>query len=118
MALPTYSLHVYNQRSGPVWDVSFRLDGRQVKRRIGPAWVRRRSPAPEGSFTEGAAHDRAREIVAELAAGVEAAPAGPRVRGLANDYPEWLRRVRGAKPSTLPHHPPALAAPGGRVAGR
>src|SRR3989442_9615173 len=101
MALPTYSLHVYNQRSGPVWDVSFRLDGRQVKRRIGPAWVRRRSPAPEGSFTEGAAHDRAREIVAELAAGVGAGPPGPTGRELADGHPTQLTRAAGAHPATL-----------------
>jgi integrase len=116
MALPSYSLHISNQRAGPVWDVSFRLDGRQVKRRVGPAWVRRRSAAPEGSYTEGAAHDRARAIVAEVTAAAQ--DAGPTFRELAADYLEWLERVRGAKPSTLADHRTALAEPGERMSGR
>lgn len=103
----------------PVWDVSFRLNGRQLKRRIGPAWIRRRGPAPEGAFTEGAAHDRAREIVAELVAAVQApASSGPTFREVARGYLDWLERVRGAKPSTLVDHRTQLAEPGERMAGR
>lgn len=90
-----------------------------MKRRIGPAWVRRRSPAPDGAFTEGAAHDRAREIVAELAAVCKPpVPIGPTFRELAHDYLDWLERVRGAKPSTLADYRTALAEPGDRMSGR
>jgi integrase len=111
---------VHEPRPGhPVWDVSFRLDGRQLKRRIGPAWVRRRRPAPEGAFTEGAAHDRAREIVAELVAAARTPLlSGPTFREVAGDYLHWLERVRGAKPSTLADHRTQLAEPGERTTGR
>jgi integrase len=98
--------------------VSFRLDGRQLKRRIGPAWIRRRAPAPEGVFTEGAAHDRARTIIADLVAAAQAPPPPrPTFREVAHRYIDWLERVRGAKPSTLADHRTQLAEPGERMAG-
>jgi integrase len=118
--LPTYSLRLHEPRPRqPVWDVSFRIRGRQLKRRVGRAWIRRRAPCPDGAFTEGAAHDRARELIAELvAAARESPPAGPTFREVAHGYLDWLERVRGAKPSTLVDHRTHLAEPGERMSGR
>jgi hypothetical protein len=97
----------------------FRLNGKQIKRRIGPGWVRRRSPPPDGAFTEGAAHDRAREIMAEVAAAMKARNAPrPSFRQVADDYLDWLQRVRGAKPSTLADYRTTLAEPRERMSGR
>ena len=49
-SLPTYSLQIRTQRSGPVYTVMFRWPaGRQVKRTIGPAWTKRGRP-PDGHF--------------------------------------------------------------------
>jgi hypothetical protein len=38
---PTTHLLVRNDCGPPYWEVKFRDDGRQVKRRVGPAWVAR-----------------------------------------------------------------------------
>jgi hypothetical protein len=47
--------HVFRRegkRSGPVWYAKYRLpDGRQVQRRVGPAWTQRGRPA-KGFFTK------------------------------------------------------------------
>ena len=46
--------HVFrvDRARGPVWFAKFRLpDGRQVQKRIGPAWTQRGRPA-EGTFTK------------------------------------------------------------------
>jgi integrase len=111
--LPRYSVH---ERDG-VWHVLFRRDGKQVKRRIGPAHTRGRPQ--QGALNRSAAEHRARELVAELAAASEAQMAeGPTVRQIAHEYLDWLERVRGAKPSTLSDHRTLLAQPGERMAGR
>lgn len=106
--LPTYSLQVREQRSGPVYTVMFRWPaGRQVKRTIGPAW-NRRGHAPEGHFDAACAHDRAREIVREHVAATHSTLT---FRQLAGNYLHWLEHVRGAKPSTLQDHRFTLADP-------
>ena len=70
-SLPTYSLQIRKQHSGPVYTVMFRWPaGRQVKRTIGPAWTKRGRP-PEGHLDAALAHDRAREIVREHVASSE-----------------------------------------------
>jgi integrase len=106
--LPTYSLQVREQRSGPVYTVMFRWPtGRQVKRTIGPAWTKR-GRAPEGHFDAARAHDRAREIVREHVAATDSPLT---FRELSGDYLRWLEHVRGAKPSTLQDHRFTLAEP-------
>jgi integrase len=123
-SLPTYSLQLRAQGTRAFYEVMFRIDGRQVKRRVGPAWVTpagkpRRGRPRDGCLGVAGAHDRAREIVAEQA--VKAADpqaTGPTFREVALDYMRWLERVKGAKPSTLADHGYALAEPNGTTNGQ
>jgi len=43
--LPRASLLVVEREDGPVYYAKWRHDGRQVKRRIGPAWIVRDLPS-------------------------------------------------------------------------
>src|SRR3954469_10063004 len=73
--LPTGSLVVRIGAGGaPFYEAKWRHDGRQVKRRVGPAWVvraragvwhRRRGRGPDGWYGEKRATVRMAELVAE-----------------------------------------------------
>jgi integrase len=121
--LPTYSLQLREQGARAFYEVMFRTGGRQVKRRVGPAWVTpagkpRRGRPRDGCLDVAGAHDRAREIVAEHAAkAADPQEAGPTFREVALDYMRWLEQVKGAKPSTLADHGYALAEPSGTTNG-
>jgi hypothetical protein len=93
-----------------VLEVYFRHHGKQVHRRIGPAWTKRGRP-PEGYFDKAAAYDRARAIIAEHVAAVEPRSSGPTFRNVARAYLQWLENVRGAKPETLRNHRSTLGEP-------
>lgn len=136
------SLVVREHGERPFYEVKFRHDGRQVKLRVGPAWLVRDNSGqwasrpgrvPVGSFDERRAHVRA----AELAAGyiervantkrleLERRRAGVTFREVAQAYLEWLEAVKGAKPATLRQHRSDLGEPGvpyrrgvGRTSGR
>jgi len=100
-SLPTHSLKVREHRGRPFYEIAFRHGGKQIKRRIGPAWLKR-SRAPEGYFDEGAAHASAREIVAEHVASTPApSSSGPTFREIAHAYLEHCETVKGSRPSTL-----------------
>src|SRR5271155_6188786 len=71
-SLPTYSLQLRAQGTRAFYEAMFPIDGRQLKRRVGPAWVTpagkpRRGRPRDGFLDVAGAHDRAREIVAEQA---------------------------------------------------
>jgi integrase len=123
-SFPTYSLQLRAQGTRAFYEVMFRIGGRQVKRRVGPAWVtpdgKPRRGAPQDGFLDVAgAHDRAREIVAEQAARAAGPQAsGQTFREVALDYMRWLERVKGAKPSTLADHGYALAESNGTTSGQ
>ena len=91
---PRFSLHA---RDG-VWHVLFRLNGKQVKRRVGLAHARGRPRV--GALNRDEARERAKEIVAQLSAAAEA-PDGPTFRELAHEYLRWHERVKRPKPSTM-----------------
>lgn len=87
---------------GPQWYAKWREPGgRQVKRRIGPAWTRRGRPA-DGYFTRREAEAWLRSTLLELD---DAAARGARLDvTFAEAATEWLRYVeedRAVKPSTL-----------------
>ncbi len=127
---PTASIIVREQRGQPFYEAKFRHDGRQIKRRIGPAWLERdpdgdgwrrhRGRVAEGAYDERAAHVAAAAIVSEYvaeAADLERAKRERRTRGatfreVAHAYLRWLEDVRGGKPSTLAGHRSVLAEPG------
>ena len=127
--LPIPFLPLREHKGEPFYEAKFRYDGRQVKRRIGPAWLTRddtggwrprRGRVAEGYFDERRAHVAAAELVriyVKDATESERVERERRTRGvtfreLAHGYLEWLEKVRGAKPSTIRSHQSDLAEPG------
>jgi len=97
--------HVFrvDRTRGAVWYAKYRLpDGRQVQRKIGPAWGERGRP-PAGYFTKRLAEDWLRDVVDQARRGT--LPGMVRTGAtFADAAAEWLRYIehdRGRKPSTL-----------------
>ena len=127
---PSASVIIREHRGQPFYEAKFRYDGRQVKRRIGPAWLepdhvtggwrKHRGRVADGAYDERAAHVEAAKLVSEYveqAADTERAERDRRSQGatfreVAHAYLDWLEDVRGAKPSTLAGHRSVLAEPG------
>ncbi len=97
--------HVYRHegRRGPVWRAKYRLpDGRQVHRRIGPAWTERGRPRA-GYFTKRTAQAWLRELLEQAHAGVLPGMVRTGVT-FADAAAEFLRHVEhdlDRKPSTV-----------------
>ncbi len=125
---PSPSLVIREHNSQPFYEAKFRHEGRQVKRRIGAAWLerddagqwrRRRGRVPDDAFDERRAHAYAAAIVAAFVSDAATAErrerdrqaAGVTFRELASGYVVWLREVKGAKPATLRDHGYVLAEP-------
>lgn len=108
MALPTPYLasgHVFRRHGarGDVWYAKYRVPGgRQVKRRIGPAWTERGRPAP-GFFTKRTAETWLSEVLEQARRGELAGMVrtGATFADAAEEYLRWLREDRQRKPSTL-----------------
>jgi integrase len=126
---PTASIIIRERGKEAFYEAMFRVDGRQVKRRIGLAWLerdatdgwrRRRGRVPDGCYDERRAHVAAAEIVSVYladAAEIERIERERRDRGItfrevAQSYLRWLEDVKGAKPSTLADYRYLLAEPG------
>ena len=106
--------HVFRveRKRGPVWYAKYRLpDGRQVQKRLGPAWTSRGRPAA-GYFTKRLAEDRLRETLSEARRGT--LPGTVRSGAtFADAAAEWLRYVsedRDVKPSTLTDYRSVVAS--------
>ena len=90
-------------KRGSVYYLKYRLaDGRQVKRRLGFAWIERGRP-PSGYFTQRMAEETLQAILTDARRGTLA---GMKTTGakFADASAEWLRYVehdRDVKPSTL-----------------
>ncbi|HEY2202287.1 MAG TPA: site-specific integrase, partial [Solirubrobacteraceae bacterium] len=110
------------------YEAKFRHEGRQVKRRIGLAWIQdsaegwrpRPGRVPEGFFDARRAHVAAAAIVTDY---VQEASERERIererqadevtfREVALDYMRWLRDIRHIKPSSLRDRESVLAEPG------
>ena len=97
--------HVFrvDRTRGPVWYAKYRLpDGRQVQKKIGPAWSERGRP-PAGYFTKRTAEGWLQDLLGEARRGTLP---GMRSGGatFADAAEEWLRFIaqdRERKPSTL-----------------
>ncbi len=127
---PSATIVVREHRGQVFYEAKFRHNGRQIKRRIGPAWLERdpdtgrwrrhRGRVAEGAYDERAAHVAAAQLVAEYvdeAANIERVERERRTRGVtfrevAHAYLRRLADVAGAKPSTLRDHGYVLAEPG------
>lgn len=129
-AKPNANIVVREYSGRPYYEAKFRLHGRQVKRRIGLAWLERdpdgggwrrhRGRPTDDAYDERAATVAAAKLVDEHladAADIQRVTQERRTRGVtfrevARDYLRWLDEVRGAKPSTLRDHAYVLGEPG------
>ncbi len=97
--------HVFRveRKRGPVWFAKYRLpDGRQVQKKLGPAWTRRGRPAA-GYFTKALAQAWLDSTLAEARRG-ELAGMVRTGTTFADAAAEWLRYVeheRACKPRTV-----------------
>ncbi|MDO8185975.1 tyrosine-type recombinase/integrase [Conexibacter sp. JD483] len=103
-------------------------DGRQVKRRLGRAWVergvngagwrRRRGRTPAGWLDERTVHVAAAELVERVEqeraedAAARARATAVTFRRVAHEWLEWRREVKGGAPSTLRDNEALLREPG------
>jgi len=97
--------HVYRRdgKRGPVWYAKYRLpDGRQVQRKIGPAWRERGRPAA-GYYTKRTAEAWLADVLAEARRGElpGMVRTGATFQDAAAEYMRWLTDDRQRKPSTL-----------------
>jgi integrase len=114
---------------GPYFEAKWRTDGRQFKRRVGPAWMTetpdggwkpRRGRVPQGTYDERSAHVRAAELVAAVErelddeeADAERARRRPMTfRAMAHEWLDWLATVKGASPATVRDYACLLREPG------
>jgi len=127
---PSAAVVVREHNGQPFFEAKFRYRSRQVKRRVGPAWLDldadtgdwrpRRGRIPDGSYDERAAHVAAASLVAAYVAEAddrehadrEREARGVTFREVAHEYLRWLEDVKGAKPATLRNHLSVLADPG------
>ena len=116
---PTGALVVRRGDDGrPFYEAKWRRAGRQIKRRVGPAWLepspdgdwgQRPGRVPTGWFNEKRAVVRMAELIVEHDAQESAIEQrererkmrGAMLRELAPEWLEYLEREKGAKPSTL-----------------
>jgi Phage integrase, N-terminal SAM-like domain len=110
--IPTGSVFRREGARRPVWYARYRLaDGRQVQKRIGPAWIERGRP-PSGYYTKRTAEAWLRDVLHEAAHRPPPAAARSGVT-FADAAAEWLRFIeedRERKPSTLVDYRSALRA--------
>jgi len=85
------------------WYAKYRLpDGRQVKRKIGPAWAERRRPAA-GYFTRRTAQAWLDDVLAQARRGELSGivRTGATFADAVAEYMRWLEQDRARKPTTL-----------------
>ena len=97
--------HVYRHEGarGPVWRAKYRLgDGRQVHRKIGPAWTGRGRP-PAGFFTKRLAEEWLDAVLVQARAGTlpGAVRTGATFDDACDEYLRFLEHDRQRKPTTL-----------------
>jgi integrase len=127
---PKATLIVREHRGKPFYEAFWRFQGKQVKRRIGPAWLerepdsvgwrRRRGRIQDTFYDEASAHVAAAQLVGQYvsdAADRERVERERRTRGVtfrevSQSYLQWLADVAGAKPSTLRDRESVLGEPG------
>ncbi len=112
MGVPTGSVFRREGARRPVWYAKYRLpDGRQVQKKIGPAWTERGQPAA-GYFTKRTAEAWLRDALDQARRGTLPGMVRTGVT-FADAAAEWLRFIeedRERKPSTLVDYRSALRA--------
>ena len=104
-ALQPPSGHVFRveRARGPVWYAKYRLpDGRQVQKKMGPAWTERGRP-PAGYVTKRLAEDWLRGVLEQARRGTlpGLVRTGATFADAAAEYLRYCEQDRGCKPSTL-----------------
>ncbi len=100
---PTGHVFRVERKRGSQWYCKFRLpDGRQVQRRIGPAWTERGRP-PAGYFTKRLAQDWLRRTLDEASRGTlpGMVRSGATFADGAAEYLRYVAEDRGRKASTV-----------------
>lgn len=98
--------HVFKRKGkrGAVWYAKYRLpDGRQQKKRLGPAWTERKTPPPEGYFTKASAQAQLDSIIRQARDGSlpGMVQTGKRFRDASAEWLTYARNVRDCKATTL-----------------
>ena len=97
---------------GPVWYAKYRLsDGRQVQRKIGPAWTERGRP-PAGYVTKRTAEAWLRDVLDRARRGTlpGLVRTGATFADAAAEYLRYAEHDRGCKPSTVRGYRSVIAA--------
>jgi integrase len=100
---PTGHVFRVERARGPVWYAKYRLpDGRQVQKKLGPAWTERGRP-PAGYYTKRLAEDWLRETLDAARRGMlpGMVRTGATFADAAAEYLRYVEHDRGRKPSTL-----------------
>jgi len=97
--------HVFRveRQRGPVWYAKYRLpDGRQVQKKLGPAWTKRGRPS-DGYFTKQTAQAQLDQILDEIRRGQHAGMVrtGATFQQAADEYLRYIEEDRARKPSTV-----------------
>jgi integrase len=97
--------HVFRaeRKRGAVWYAKYRLpDGRQLQRKLGPAWSERGRP-PAGYFTKRLAEDWLRDVCDQARRGTlpGMVRTGATFADAAAEFLRYVERDRSLKPSTL-----------------
>jgi integrase len=97
--------HIFrvDRARGPQWYAKYRLpDGRQVQKRLGPAWTGRGRP-PAGHFTKRLAEDWLRRVLADARRGElpGMVRTGATFADAAAEYLRYIGEDRGRKASTV-----------------
>jgi integrase len=101
--VPTGHVFRVDRRRGPQWYAKFRLpDGRQVQKRLGPAWTDRGRP-PAGYFTKRLAENWLRRTLDEARRGTlpGMVQSGASFADAAAEYLHYVAEDRGRKASTV-----------------
>ncbi|HWY89394.1 MAG TPA: tyrosine-type recombinase/integrase [Solirubrobacteraceae bacterium] len=97
--------HVFRveRKRGAVWYAKYRLpDGRQVQKRVGPAWSERGRP-PAGYYTKRQAEEWLREVIHQARKGTlpGMVRTGATFADAASEFLRYAEQDRSLKPSTL-----------------
>jgi integrase len=99
----TGHVSLVKRKRGSKWYAKYRLpDGRQVQRRLGPAWERPGRP-PEGHYTRRAAEEALQAILADARRGTleGMSRTGATFADAAAEYLRWVEHVRKVDVATV-----------------
>ncbi len=109
---PTGHVFRVERTRGPVWYAKYRLpDGRQVQKKIGPAWTERGRPA-NGYVTKRLAEDWLRDVLDQARRGTlpGMVRTGATFADAAAEYLRYVEHDRERKPSTVRGYRSAVTA--------